>query len=65
MTTMLCGCHKTYERVAEKGYKSICSKSWAYYFNGLEKTQWYGELFAMTTESNQLIIIAMRNLCVP
>jgi hypothetical protein len=25
-------------------------KSWAYYFNGLEKTQWYGELFAMTTE---------------
>jgi hypothetical protein len=30
----------------------------AYYFNGkLEKAQWYGELFAMTLRSNQLIII--------
>jgi outer membrane protein OmpA-like peptidoglycan-associated protein/tetratricopeptide (TPR) repeat protein len=46
---------KTYERVAEKGYKSadmFQKLGNAYYFNGeLEKAaQWYGELFAMTTE---------------
>jgi hypothetical protein len=30
----------------------------AYYFNGnSKKAQWYGELFAMTLRSNQLIII--------
>jgi outer membrane protein OmpA-like peptidoglycan-associated protein/tetratricopeptide (TPR) repeat protein len=46
---------KTYERVAEKGYKSadmFQKLGNAYYFNGkLEKaSQWYGELFVMTTE---------------
>jgi outer membrane protein OmpA-like peptidoglycan-associated protein/tetratricopeptide (TPR) repeat protein len=46
---------KTYERVAEKGYKSadmFQKLGNAYYFNGeLEKAaQWYGELFAMTSE---------------
>jgi outer membrane protein OmpA-like peptidoglycan-associated protein/tetratricopeptide (TPR) repeat protein len=46
---------KTYERVAEKGYKSadmFQKLGNAYYFNGkLEiAAEWYGELFAMTTE---------------
>ncbi|TDE00752.1 OmpA family protein [Flavobacterium hiemivividum] len=46
---------KTYERVAEKGYKSadmFQKLGNAYYFNGkLEAAaQWYGELFAMTSE---------------
>jgi outer membrane protein OmpA-like peptidoglycan-associated protein/tetratricopeptide (TPR) repeat protein len=46
---------KTYERVADKGYKSadmFQKLGNAYYFNGeLEKAaQWYGELFAMTSE---------------
>jgi outer membrane protein OmpA-like peptidoglycan-associated protein/tetratricopeptide (TPR) repeat protein len=46
---------KTYERVAEKGYKSadlFQKLGNAYYFNGkLENAaQWYGELFTMTTE---------------
>jgi tetratricopeptide (TPR) repeat protein len=40
--------------VADKGYKSVdmFQKGNAYYFNGkLEKAaQWYGELFAMTSE---------------
>ncbi|WP_016991210.1 OmpA family protein [Flavobacterium sp. ACAM 123] len=45
----------TYERVADKGYKSadmFQKLGNAYYFNGeLEKAaQWYGELFAMTSE---------------
>jgi hypothetical protein len=52
MTTMLCRCHKTYERVADKAINQlICSKigkrlllQWK-----LEKAaQWYGALFAMT-----------------
>jgi outer membrane protein OmpA-like peptidoglycan-associated protein/tetratricopeptide (TPR) repeat protein len=46
---------KTYERVAEKGYKSadmFQKLANAYYFNAnLEKAaKWYGELFAMNTE---------------
>jgi outer membrane protein OmpA-like peptidoglycan-associated protein/tetratricopeptide (TPR) repeat protein len=46
---------KTYERVAEKGYKSadmFQKLGNAYYFNAnLEKAaKWYGELFAMNTE---------------
>jgi outer membrane protein OmpA-like peptidoglycan-associated protein/tetratricopeptide (TPR) repeat protein len=46
---------KTYERVAEKGYKSadmFQKIGNAYYFNGeLEKAaQWYTELFAFTSE---------------
>ncbi|EIA07152.1 OmpA family protein [Flavobacterium frigoris] len=46
---------KTYERVAEKGYKSadmFQKLGNAYYFNGkLEQSaKWYGELFAMTTD---------------
>ena len=46
---------KTYERVAEKGYKSadmFQKLGNAYYFNAeLEQSaKWYGELFAMTTE---------------
>jgi tetratricopeptide (TPR) repeat protein len=46
---------KTYERVAEKGYKSadmFQKLGNTYYFNGeLEKAaKWYGALFAMTTE---------------
>jgi outer membrane protein OmpA-like peptidoglycan-associated protein/tetratricopeptide (TPR) repeat protein len=46
---------KTYERVAEKGYKSVDmfqKLGNAYYFNGdLEQSaKWYGELFAMTSE---------------
>ncbi len=45
---------KTYERVAEKGYKSVDlfkKLGNAYYFNAeLEKAaKWYGELFAMDT----------------
>jgi outer membrane protein OmpA-like peptidoglycan-associated protein/tetratricopeptide (TPR) repeat protein len=46
---------KTYERVAEKGYKSVDMFERlgnAYYFNAeLEKAEkWYGELFAMNQE---------------
>ena len=46
---------KTYERVVDKGYQStdmFQKLGNAYYFNGkLEKAaQWYGALFAMTTE---------------
>lgn len=46
---------KTYERVAEKGYKSadmFQKLGNAYYFNAeLEQAaKWYGELFAMTSE---------------
>lgn len=46
---------KTYERVAEKGYKSIDmfqKLGNSYYFNGqLEKaSKWYDELFAMTSD---------------
>jgi tetratricopeptide (TPR) repeat protein len=46
---------KTYERVAEKGYKSIDifrKLGDSHYFNGdMEKAaKWYGELFAMTTD---------------
>lgn len=46
---------KTYERVAEKGYKSadmFQKLGNSYYFNGqLEQSaKWYGELFAMTTD---------------
>jgi tetratricopeptide (TPR) repeat protein len=46
---------KTYERVAEKGYKSIDmfqKLGNAHYFNGdMEKAaKWYGELFSMTTD---------------
>jgi outer membrane protein OmpA-like peptidoglycan-associated protein/tetratricopeptide (TPR) repeat protein len=46
---------KTYERVAEKGYKSVDmfeKLGNAYYFNAeLEKAEkWYGELFAMNQE---------------
>lgn len=46
---------KTYERVAEKGYKSadIFKKLGnAYYFNAKleDAAKWYGELFAMTTD---------------
>jgi outer membrane protein OmpA-like peptidoglycan-associated protein/tetratricopeptide (TPR) repeat protein len=46
---------KTYERIAEKGYKStelFKNLGNAYYFNGqLEKAQkWYSELFAMSSD---------------
>ncbi|TDD93599.1 OmpA family protein [Flavobacterium cellulosilyticum] len=46
---------KTYERVAEKGYKSVDmfqKLGNSYYFNGqLEKaSKWYDELFAMTSD---------------
>jgi outer membrane protein OmpA-like peptidoglycan-associated protein len=46
---------KTYERVAEKGYKSVDmfqKLGNSYYFNAdLEQSaKWYGELFAMTSE---------------
>ncbi|WP_016990419.1 hypothetical protein [Flavobacterium sp. ACAM 123] len=46
---------KTYERVAEKGYKSIDmfqKLGNAYFFNEKlkEAVRWYGELFAMTTD---------------
>ena len=46
---------KTYERVAEKGYKSadmFQKLGNAYYFNAKfeQAAKWYGELFAMTTE---------------
>jgi hypothetical protein len=46
---------KTYERVAEKGYKSIemfQKLGNAYFFNEKlkEAVRWYGELFAMTTD---------------
>lgn len=46
---------KTYERIAEKGYKSIDmfqKLGNSYYFNGqLEKaSKWYDELFAMTSD---------------
>ena len=45
---------KTYEKVAEKGYKSVDlfkNLGNSYFFNGeLEKaSKWYGELFAMNT----------------
>ena len=46
---------KTYERVAEKGYKSVdlfqkLGNSY-YSFSELEKAaKWYGELFAMTSD---------------
>ncbi|MBP2282211.1 outer membrane protein OmpA-like peptidoglycan-associated protein/tetratricopeptide (TPR) repeat protein [Flavobacterium sp. CG_23.5] len=48
---------KTYERVAEKGYKSVDmfkKLGNAYYFNGeLDKAaKWYSELFAMSTETD-------------
>ena len=48
---------KTYERVAEKGYKSVDmfkKLGNAYYFNGeLDKAaKWYGELFAMVAETD-------------
>jgi outer membrane protein OmpA-like peptidoglycan-associated protein/tetratricopeptide (TPR) repeat protein len=48
---------KTYERVAEKGYKSVDmfkKLGNAYYFNGeLDKAaKWYGELFAMATDTD-------------
>lgn len=47
---------KTYERVAEKGYKSVDmfqKLGNAYYFNGkLDKAaRWYGELFAMPSDT--------------
>jgi len=46
---------KTYERVAEKGYKSVDmfeKLGNAYYFNAEydKAARWYGELFAMTTD---------------
>ena len=46
---------KTYERVAEKGYKSVDmfkKLANAYYFNGEydKAARWYGELFAMTPD---------------
>ena len=46
---------KTYERVAEKGYKSVDmfkKLGNAYYFNAKleDAAKWYGELFAMTTD---------------
>ncbi|UQD57113.1 tetratricopeptide repeat protein [Flavobacterium sp. K5-23] len=45
---------KTYERVAEKGYKSIDifrKLGDSHYFNGdmTKAAKWYGELFIMTT----------------
>ena len=48
---------KTYERIAEKGYKSIDMYKKlgnAYYFNGeLDKAvKWYGELFAMAVDTD-------------
>jgi outer membrane protein OmpA-like peptidoglycan-associated protein/tetratricopeptide (TPR) repeat protein len=48
---------KTYERIAEKGYKSVDmfkKLGNAYYFNGeLDRAaKWYGELFAMTSETD-------------
>jgi len=48
---------KTYERVAEKGYKSVDmfkKLGNAYYFNGeLDKAaKWYGELFAMAADTD-------------
>ena len=49
---------KTYERVAEKGYKSaemFKKLANAYYFNGEydKAARWYGELFAMTSDLEQ------------
>src|SRR3970040_793976 len=46
---------KTYERVAEKGYKSadmFKKLGNAYYFNAKleDAAKWYGELFALTTD---------------
>lgn len=46
---------KTYERVADKGYKSVeifKKLGNAYYFNAKleDAAKWYGELFAMTTD---------------
>lgn len=46
---------KTYERIAEKGYKSVDlfqKLGNAYYFNSefTQAAKWYGELFAMTTD---------------
>ncbi|EIA08830.1 OmpA family protein [Flavobacterium frigoris] len=46
---------KTYERVAEKGYKSVDifkKLGNAYYFNAKleDAAKWYGELFAMTSD---------------
>jgi len=46
---------KTYERVANKGYKSVDifkKLGNAYYFNAKleDAAKWYGELFAMTTD---------------
>ena len=46
---------KTYERIAEKGYKSadmFQKLGNAYYFNAdlAKAAKWYGELFAMNTE---------------
>lgn len=46
---------KTYERIAEKGYKSVNmfqKLGNAYYFNSEfdQAAKWYGELFAMTTD---------------
>ena len=48
---------KTYERLAEKGYKSVDmfqKLGNAYYFNAeLDKAaEWYCELFALTTDWN-------------
>ena len=48
---------KTYERIAEKGYKSVDmfkKLGNAYYFNGeLDKAaKWYGELFAMAADTD-------------
>jgi outer membrane protein OmpA-like peptidoglycan-associated protein/tetratricopeptide (TPR) repeat protein len=48
---------KTYERIAEKGYKSVDmfkKLGNAYYFNGeLDRAaKWYGELFAMASDTD-------------
>jgi hypothetical protein len=62
MTTMLCRCHKTYERVAEKGYKSAdMLKSWEMPITSMgtrKAAQWYGELFAMTRGRTSLLSYA-------
>jgi hypothetical protein len=54
MITTLLRCHKTYERVADKGYKSVdMFQNWETPITSMEArkaAQWYGELFTMTSE---------------
>jgi hypothetical protein len=45
-------CHKTYERLADKGYKSVdMFQNWeTTSMEARKAAQWYGELFTMTSE---------------